>query len=149
MLFWNLLCWRPSCTFHSEEMKYVCDYPGCDFRLKWLRPLQEHELIHYPERGLACPVDGCEFRAACKRRLDYHGQSHSKNPRFPCDQEDWKFRGKTHESLRAHRRLVHKVNAILQCPYCPRRYCLPRHLHAHVKSHEADNTNRKGWTGQH
>ena len=72
-----------------KNVKYSCDWPGCDYMAWSSSRVEEHKIIrHHPDDGtklrFTCDHPGCGKKFKVKKQLSRHLKSHSTEERVQC-----------------------------------------------------------------
>ena len=59
-------------SLHSNDYTVACDWPQCDKMFKTRSTMREHVLIHKGEKRHVCPWPGCQYRCITGTNLKIH-----------------------------------------------------------------------------
>ena len=69
---------------HSDEKPFICNFPGCEFRSKYIVSLKQHKERHSSKRKFACPM--CNKRFKTNYEMDRHiVRVHTAEKTVKCD----------------------------------------------------------------
>jgi len=113
---------------HSGELRYACNFPGCDKRFKLRSAQQLHERLHRRPSQM-CTICGRQFKRP--GYLKIHAQLHTDNPDRPfiCNVCGKAFR--LRPTLNCHM-AVHDSEKRFHCAECPKQFSLHRRLCRHI-----------------
>ena len=92
---------------HNDERPFICNFPGCEFRSKYIISLKQHKERHSSKRKFPCPM--CHKRFPTKYEMDRHIlRIHTKEKSVHCDQCD--YTTSLRSNLRNHQVEKHRRN---------------------------------------
>lgn len=77
---------RMSLKQHSlihSTLKYVCEYPDCNYKTPFLSNIKSHNLKHTPDRNFVCEWPQCHKKFKSRHYLAFHLKKHKHE--FPLD----------------------------------------------------------------
>ena len=137
----------------SDEKKYICDEPDCDYKCRTAADLKEHQMcVHSDERPFECEFPGCGKTFKTKRYVRKHMlRTHSGQRRkdstqmsevfmekkYVCDWPGCDYRTVKSVYLREHKGQKHSTETPYVCTHsaCGKSFKTPRARRKHEKIH--------------
>ncbi|XP_054167407.1 zinc finger protein 729-like [Oppia nitens] len=92
--------------------KYVCQWPGCDYRCGSSGNLRNHQRIHTDERPYECQWPQCGKRFRTKGEFRQHEICHENLKPYVCQWPGCEYRGNSSGNLSAHKKIHNRPKQV-------------------------------------
>ena len=118
---------------HSDRRKYICDWPHCHKRYKQSNALVTHKRTHLGLKPFGCEFVGCHYRTNNRCSLPAHRKTHIGVKPFLCDWPQCSVTCSTVTHLRDHQ-MSHRKEKPFKCDVCQQCFTKKSNMKSHKQS---------------